>query len=332
MQQKQGVVRAVVAIALLAAPGAASADDNDLVLARLGTIIEDGAGDPIDVLGSNLDFRSVVSELGVVLAPRLLAPSDSLGFGGFQFAVDLGYTAISNHASYWRVLESSPEPAGEAAAVHGNGLMPTIGFFMRKGMWLPLPSFEIGVGAVHLMRSHLWSGQGYAKFALHEGYHDLPIPSVALRGAASRLMGNRELDLTVASFDASMSKAFGIGGTTGVSPYLGWNLLVMIARSEVIDKTPDIDLLTDSTDAAMNFVFKDQDNIVRHRLFAGLKLQYYVFALTLEASLSLAGSSIDDRGGTDLSCADATTPTTQCDAEDRARLQEAYTMSLAMDF
>ena len=333
MQQKQGVIRAVwVAAAILAAPAAASADDNDLVLGRLGTIIEDGGGTPIDVLGDNLAFRSMISELGVVLAPRLLSPSDSLGFGGFQFAVDLGYTAISNDATYWRVLESSPDPTSGTSAVHGNGLMPTIGFFARKGMWLPLPSFEVGVGAVHLMRSRLWTGQGYAKFALHEGYHDLPLPSIAVRGAASRLMGNREVDLTIASVDVSMSKALGIGGTTGVSPYLGWNLLIMIARSEVVDKTPDIDLLTDSTDAAMNFVFKDQDDILRHRLFAGLKLQYYVFALTLEASLTLQGSSVDDRGSTDLSCADITEPTTLCDATDEAKLQETYTMSLAMDF
>ncbi len=332
MLQKRGVIlAAAIAVGVFAQARTAAADDNDLVLGRLGTVISDGSGAPIDVIGSNLDFRSMVSELGVVLAPRLLAPSDTLGFGGFQFSADLGYTAITNDASYWRVLESSDSPTPGTSAVHGNGLMPTVGFFARKGMWFPLPSFEVGVGAVHLVRSRLWTAQGYAKFALQEGYHDLPIPSVAVRGAASRLMGSRELDLTIASVDVSISKSFGIGGTTGVAPYLGWNYLIMVPRSEVIDKTPNIDALADSNDAAMNFVFKDQDNITRHRLFFGTKLQYYVFALTLEASLSLKGSSVDDRGSTDTACTEVPT-TTRCDSTDQAGLQETYTMSLAMDF
>ncbi len=332
MLEKRGVIRSLaIAAVVLSWAQPARANDNDIVMSRLGTIIYDGSGIPVDVIGNNLEFRSMVSELGVVLAPRLLTPSDTIGFGGFQFSADVAYTGISNDAGYWRVLESSTDPTS-TSAVHGNGLMPTVGVFMRKGIWLPLPSFEVGVGAVHLSRSRLWSAQGFAKFALHEGYHDLPIPSIAVRGAASRLMGSRELDLTIASVDASISKSIGIAGTTNLAPYGGWNMLIMVARSEVIDRTPNIDLFETAGDAAMNFVFKDQDNIVRHRLFAGLKFKYYVFAVTLEASVTLKGGSVDDRGSTDLSCADITSPTTSCDATDAAALQETFTMAAAMDF
>lgn len=335
MPGTRGLAAALATVTALGAPGVAAAGDNDLVMARLGSVIEDGSGMPIDVVGDNQQYRSMVSELGVVLAPRLLSPADTLGFGGFQFSVDVGYTGISNDAPYWRVLEGSDDPSSPTA-VHGEGLMQTVGIFARKGMWFPAPSFEVGAGAVHLAGSQMWSAQGYAKFALHEGFHDLPIPSVAARGAASRLMGAEDIDLTVASFDVSLSKHLGLGGMMSIDPYAGWNLLIIVPRSEVVDRTPHIDALDPAAenDDAMNFVFKNQTDIYRNRLFFGTKVQYYVFALTLEASFTLAGSSVDDRGGTDMACSDVTSTSDldRCDATDQAALQEAFAISLGMDF
>jgi hypothetical protein len=317
--------RTVVALALLLASSTAHAGKNDLVLTRLGNIQTDGAGTPIDVVGQNLEFRALMSELGVVLAPRLLAPSDTLGFGGFQFTADVGYTTYSNSETWWRVLESSD---GDQ---HGSGAMSTVGVFARKGMWFPVPSSELGAGFVHLMDSDLWSAQLYGKVAFHEGYHDLPIPSVAARGAVSRLMGSNQIDLTVASFDVSLSKQFGIGGTWTLSPYAGWNLLVIIPRGEVLDATPDIDSLDMPEDSNLNFVFRDQDDILRHRLFAGAKMQYYVFQLTIEAAFALKGGSEDDRGGTDTPCTLMSTTET-CDSKDLAQGQRTLSVSMGLDF
>lgn len=322
-----------IAASSLIGSSSARADDRDIVLSRLGNTISDFEGNPVDVVGNNLHFRSMVSELGVVLAPRLLSPSDTLGFGGFQFSADFAYTSITSDADYWRVLESSNNPTGSNVS-HGDSIVPTVGLFVRKGMWLPLPSFETGLGAVHLVDSDLWAAQGYAKFALHEGYHDLPLPSFAVRGAASRMMGSKDLDLTVASLDLSMSKAFGISQTVNIAPYGGWNLLIVVPRSEVIDKTPNLSPFTTPGDGAMNFVFKDQANITRHRMFLGAKLQYYVFAITLEANFAFAGSSVDDRSGNDTQCSDVVDPNgvAACDATDEARLQESYSISVGLDF
>lgn len=321
---------AVVALVALATPATAEAGDNDLILSRLGLIRTDGAGEPIAVVGQNLEFRALASELGVVLAPRLMAPADTLGFGGFQFSADVGTTSISSDASWWRARESSP---GMTGASHGSGTMSTVGVFARKGMWFPVPSSEVGVGFVHLLDSGLWSAQTYAKIGLHEGYHDLPVPSVAVRGAVSRLMGSKELDLTVASFDVSISKQIGVGGTWTLSPYGGWNLLIIVPRSEVLDATPGIDPLMagNEEDSNLNFVFKDQDDILRHRFFLGAKLQYYVFQLTLEGNFAMAGRSSDDRAGTDEACTYGSV-TVQCDSEDRGRAQRAFSVSLGMDF
>ncbi len=304
-----------------ATPASAQAGENDIVLSRLGNV----TGGGMNVVGDNVMFRSMVSELGVVLAPRLLAPADTLGFGGFQFSADVGFTSITNDAAYWRVLESSNQPTGTDVS-HGNGTMRTVGMFVRKGFWLPLPSFEIGAGAVHLTGSRLWTAQGYAKFALHEGYHDYPLPSLAVRAGVSRMMGASDLDLTIASVDVSISKTIGVGGSVAFEPFAGWDFLIIVPRSEVIDKTPNI-----GDDPSMNFVFKDQDDIMRNKIFFGTKIQYYVFEVTLEASFALKGSSIDDRNGTDMACVAGST-TTSCDSTDQAKMQSTYIMSLGLDF
>src|SRR5205814_3879241 len=76
-------------LAVLLAPGAAAADVNDLVLGRLTNRI-----DPDMIVPQNAELRSLSSQLGVVLAPHLLTPADTLGFGGFQLTVDYAATTI----------------------------------------------------------------------------------------------------------------------------------------------------------------------------------------------------------------------------------------------
>jgi hypothetical protein len=284
--------------------------------------VTDSSGNLTSVVGDNALFRGLASQLGVVLAPHLLTPADTNGFGGFQMTVDYSTTTIDSSADYWRARESG-----------SSSSMNTVGFFVRKGIWFPVPSFEVGAGAVHLIDSHTWASQLYAKLALHEGYHDLPVPSFAVRGAVSRMMNQRELDLTVASLDVLVSKHIGVGGTWRLDPFLGWNVLFIIPRSEVIDPTPNVDPLKmgNEPDALLNFVFKDQDNIIRNRFIAGAKLQYYVFQLTLEMQYALAGSSIDDRAGTSDTCV-AGMANTFCDAKDSAKAQRTFALSAGFDF
>jgi hypothetical protein len=43
------------------------------------------------------------------------------------------------------------------------------GGYVRKGLWLPLPAFEFGAGALSILGSRMYSLQGYAKMALQEG-------------------------------------------------------------------------------------------------------------------------------------------------------------------
>jgi hypothetical protein len=310
----------LLAIAALLAPAVAHADANDLILGRLTERIENGAN--VSFIPQNAELRSLASELGVVLAPHMMTPADTLGFGGFQLTVDYTTTTISD-GTYWRAREGTDKPTA----------MQTVGFFVRKGMWFPVPSFEIGAGATHLVDSNIWTAQLYTKLALVEGYHQLPIPSVAARGAVSRMMSQRELDLTIASLDITASKHFGIGGTWRLDPFVGWNLLMIIPRSEVIDPTPEVDQLApgNEDDSMNSFVFKDQDTIFRQRLSVGVKVQFDVVQITAEATFALKGSSKDDRSGTNVACMPNST-TTVCDAKDAAGSQRTISVSAGVDF
>lgn len=332
----RGALAALAVLGTLAAlcpPRPAAADQNDLVMSRLATRITDDTGRVLAVVGQNLEFRALASQLGVVLAPHLLTPADTLGFGGFQFDADVSQTTIDSIQPYWRVLAGTRDPSGQNRIAHGAGVLRTVGVFAHKGLWLPAPSFELGAGAVHLVDSTIWAAQLYGKLAVHEGYHDLPIPSVAVRGGVSRMMNQRELDLTVASFDVTVSRHLGIGGTWRLDPFAGYDLLIIIPRSQVIDATPDVDPLGpgNQMDVANNFVFKDQANITRQRFLAGAKLQYGVLQLTLEAQLALAGSSVDNRPGTTAPCQPSST-TTSCDAKDTAASQITISLSAGFDF
>src|SRR5882724_7069897 len=105
----------------LARPAAAAPDD--LVLARLATRITDSTGRVRSVIGENLEFRALASQLGVVLAPHLLSPADTLGSAGFQFDVDGSQTAIDSIQPYWRVLAATRDPTGMNQIAHGASVM-----------------------------------------------------------------------------------------------------------------------------------------------------------------------------------------------------------------
>ncbi|HEX3761852.1 MAG TPA: hypothetical protein VHW23_24300 [Kofleriaceae bacterium] len=311
----------------------AAADGNDLVMSRLATRITDDTGRVLAVVGQNLEFRALASQLGVVLAPHLLSPADTLGFGGFQFDVDVSQTSIDSVQPYWRVLAGTRDPSGANHIANGAGVLRTVGWFARKGLWLPVPSLELGAGAVHLLGSTIWAAQVYAKIAVHEGFHELPIPSIAIRGAVSRMMNQRDLDLTIGSLDITLSRHLGIAGTWRLDPFLGYNLLIIVPRSQVIDATPDVDPLApgNQMDVANNFVFHDQAAITRHRFLLGAKAQYSVLQITLEAQYALAGSSVDSRPGVTQACQPSAT-TTSCNAKDTAAGQTTVSLSAGFDF
>jgi hypothetical protein len=266
-------------------------------------------------------YRSLMSELGVVVAPRLMTPADTLGYAGFQFSAELGVTKIHNDARYWDgvagVTPSNP------MAQRADPYLTTVGGYVRKGLWFPLPAFEFGAGAVSILGSNMYAVQGYAKLALQEGFHGWWLPSFAVRAGASQLLGTDQVDLTVYSFDALISKAFSIGGTARIEPFLGWSMLLIDPRSRVIDYTPTCDAYTQGAGCApldinANYAFPSQDIITRQRWVGGFKLKLSVLFVAAELDIALPGTSHD---------------TSQpMGAADQSETQETYSLSAGLDF
>jgi hypothetical protein len=282
-------------------------------------------------------YRSLMSELGVVVAPRLMTPADTLGYAGFQFSAELGVTKINSSRDYWDGV-AIVDPNNRMANRPDNYLT-TVGAYVRKGLWLPLPAFEFGAGALKILDSNMYAVQGYAKFALQEGFHGWALPSFAVRGSVSQLLGTDQVDLTVWGIDVLASKQFSIGGTARIEPFVGWNILFIDARSGVIDATPGCDAHAvaaavpgdpaptphcdpgqngTSNDLLANFSFPDQDIITRQRWFAGFKLKLYVLFLTAEMDLVPSGTSHDSKQTEG--------------AADRSGTQETYSLSAGFDF
>jgi hypothetical protein len=281
-------------------------------------------------------FRSLASELGAVLAPRLVIPADTLGWAGFQVSAELGTTTITQSAAYWDAVQGvTPQ---NRLASRPSGTLTTLGAFVRKGIWLPLPAMELGAGVVNVLDSSLVAFQGYAKLALHEGFHDWPIPSLAARGGITHLTGSDEMKMNVFSFDLLLSKAFGVLGTARLEPFGGWSYLLIRARSGTFDLTPACDAYATQTAAAAmslgggcapsqrgtandslaNFAFADQDVIVRQRFFGGLKVKFAWLFLAAQYEIFPAGRSRDERRANG--------------ARDTSHKQESLSLSGGVDF
>ena len=132
------------------------------------------------------------------------------------------------------------------------------------------------------------------------------------------------------------SKAFGIGGTARIEPFVGWSILFIDARSGVIDATPALRRVRrrpggpapnaqcaprrpgGGDDLNANFTFPEQDVITRQRFFGGFKLKLSVLFLAAQVEFALGRhqpGQLADRG-----------------AADRSGTQQTYSLSAGFDF
>jgi hypothetical protein len=272
----------------------------DLRLSQLGTDPNTGA-----VLGNDEDFRSLASELGVLMAPKPVDSAESLGLSGFAISADVSLNTLSNGAAYWK----------NATRGDPGKIAPTLQIMGRKGLW---PGIEVGAGATHLFNSRMWTISGYGKVAINEGFHPAPIPSVAIRGMFSRLVGAEDMNMTTAAIDASISHVFGVGKTVNVTPYVGYQALMIFARSGVLDATPKTDEYLDKSPELSEFVYKDGGAILRHRPFLGVRVIFSVLRIGFEAMIVPGGGRAGDINGKKVA--------------DKSGLQQQYTLSLGLDF
>jgi hypothetical protein len=270
MSRFQAVSVALVFGALSLTAGAAWALDNDPQLNLLCTI-QDSSNEATPCgatpTGDSALFKGLSRDYGLVLAPTLLAPAETMGINGFQFDFQVNVTQIDNTQLYWPLgIEDGQAPPA----------LVTTRLGVRKG--LPY-SLEVGMNATYLMESELWGLGGMVKWAINESVDDFPV-DVAVRGSINRVVGSTQLDLTVAGMDVVVGHDFGLGGVLNLSPYFAYSPVWIVTRSGVIDATPGkID------DPESSFVFGEERQQV-NRYALGFRFILGTFNFTIESVLA----------------------------------------------
>ncbi len=234
-----------------------------------------------------LRFQKLGNELGISLAPRPLAPAETLGVSGFEFAFVTVHADISEEESYWRGQPGSPVLRGVA---DGNGVpggfwIPTL--HIRKG--LPM-STELGITASYLAFSEMFLLGVETKIGIHESYYRW-VPSLALRGAVGTLFGSADIKLTTIETDILASLPIGIDGIVQLTPYLGYGMVFVDVISGIIDETPyDVQPADQNgrSDGSL-YVFErlNWHENRSHRVIMGLRANYAFFELTYEIDIGI---------------------------------------------
>lgn len=287
------LVGLLMALAVFVVPQHANAADNDLVLSRLaepfgGTLQSGDYGQQFDnctnacgiVEPNDQQFQLLATDLGQVFAPRLANPAETLGEAGFAVNMMTSLSFIPSDEEYWERAVEDRAPSSTLLTGHLQ---------VRKG--LPF-SFEVAGNMGYLFASEMFTLGADLKWALNEGFYYFP--DVAFRGSVNTLMGASDLNLVTAGGDMSISKAFGLGGVASLTPYVGYQMLFIVASSRLLNaypqdpRSPQID---DSPECAADssqcttfnpeFVFSQYDTSV-NRFFFGARFNVWILSFVLE--------------------------------------------------
>jgi len=270
--------------ALVAAPAAAEAADNDVVLTRFQTFDDQQfapqGGSCANACGvvqpDSESFRLLATDLGEVFAPRFVAPAETLGEAGFAFNVMTSLSFIPNTNSYWQQGVEDQNPESTLVTGHVQ---------MRKG--LPF-SFEVVGNMAYLFGSEMFTMGADVKWALNEGFYYMP--DVAVRGTVNTLLGADTLNLITAGWDVSISKDFGITGVMSIAPYAGYQQLFIIGSSRLLNaypqdpRPPQSDPNDRTRQFSPEFRF-EQFNTNLNRFFLGTRLNVWIMSFMLEGAI-----------------------------------------------
>jgi len=203
---------------------------------------------------NNAAFRNLVGELGFAIAPPLVRPARSTGFGGFVLSLDVTMTSINANAAtadgtkYWEQGTRGPVDSSSKAFGTRNpspdSLLALYSLRARKG--LPF-GFELGTSMGHLANTSMFAIGGDLHWSLLEGFRTGALgfmPDIAVGGGVRTLVGSSKLYLTTASVDVIVSKAITLADSGRLSPFVGYQRLMIFGNSSIVDLTPNVDPLT----------------------------------------------------------------------------------------
>ncbi len=288
------------AIVALLAARPARAGDNDLLLWTLGNpdsmitcTICDGsdntrvAGDPL----AQTRFARMTAALGLAFVPGFGETAASIGQAGFEIGFTQSARILSINANEWATdgswNASSPALPQAQQFSQPPGALMLSSLTIRKGIG---GSFDIGAFATYLAESQMFALGAEVRGALIDGIDYAP--DLSIRAWGARVVGTRELDLTMAGADAMLSKSFGVSGSVKLQPYGQFGVVLINATSGVIDFNPAHQDLKNPTSA--DGVFGDIHMLENryNRAAAGLRIVAGAAVIGLEGDYAFGTSPV----------------------------------------
>lgn len=175
-------------------------------------------------------YRGVAREMGLVLAPLHIGPARTTGHSGFEFTLRMSSHNIHQTRPYWTDLT-----LGGVMDLDGGTNAPdtltTTTIEVRKGLPFGL---ELGTNLSWLENSETLALGGRLRIGLLEGYQDSYAPDVSVYAAVNRMLGSSELDLTTLAAGATLSYRQSISGVMSVSPFFGFDFILVQAGSSLL--------------------------------------------------------------------------------------------------
>jgi hypothetical protein len=260
-----------LAAALALVPATARAEPYDIDLRKLG----DPSVDPTALAR----FGILSSDLALALTAAVLTPASTTGHSGFDFALEGAFVGVHpdpvGGSSPWQTIDTPP-----------NDLLVT-SIRVRKA--LPY-SVEMGGRILYVSQSSFWAGQIEGRWALNEGFHNLP--DLAVRVAHTQLFGHRDWNLWATDFDVSVSKAFPFLGVLTLTPYLAARFTFVGASSEPIVFSPNTS--GDPQQDVSNASHFPNFSSTFFRATGGCRLRTSVVSMALEVTYSGGGEEGGD--------------------------------------
>ena len=311
MRRPLAPVLAAALVALRAAP--AAAEPLDLDLARLGApsaSVWSAAATRLGVtlspataeqLANDARTRFAVLSIDTALAisSAVLHPASTTGYAGFDFDLEAAYAAV--HPDAAQGTASFPDASAAAftprSPWQSRSLVPhelfLPSFHVRKS--LPF-SFELGGRMIYLSQSSYFAAQVEGKWALNEGFSNLP--DLAVRAAYTQLFGPPQWNLSTTDVDVLVSKRWGVNGVTSFTPYAAARFTFVGASSDVMDFAPAAASPPPSTTelAATQAAFPTLRTTL-YRSTVGLRMTAYAVSLSAEATY-LASATKGEKNAT----------------------------------
>lgn len=165
---------------------------------------------------TNSEFKSLVSDLGMIVTPTLDSPAEPLGITGFDIAVEGQLTDIDQNSNHWKHAVSDSDPSGMVGAtrIHVQKGLP---FGVDLGASVTTGS-NVGFTAVTLE----------GKYAILEG--SVITPAISTRLAYTHVSGMNDIKMQTGLAGIYISK-----GILMLTPYAGFEDIYTVA-SENSDK------------------------------------------------------------------------------------------------